>query len=201
MDGASLFQAFYSQFITRDFFAKIVPGAIVLAAILFCNNLLDDDFFSTIVNLSFGISMFMFGVCWLIGIGLQGSGSLVKAIFVRPFARRIGLQKEHSIYDEIYRDFRMASDTIYAQKYVERKVVIQEASMISLYAIITSSIMIGLSKIDFNYSMAFLIIQLCIGYMYMYYENRKTAKMLIESWNSLPRERRIINQPSKQYIS
>lgn len=72
-DDKGFFDKIYSRFILRDFFAKIVPGFTLLAALFACltspvaalNYLKEMSFFGAVLT---------FGVSWIIGIAIQGFG-------------------------------------------------------------------------------------------------------------------------------
>lgn len=63
----------YSTYLARDFFAKVLPGAIVLLALVEIS-IGVKDFLATFERLPFLGSLLIYGLCWAAGFLVQAMG-------------------------------------------------------------------------------------------------------------------------------
>jgi len=126
MDLTKLFEAFYTKLLLRDFFAKIVPGSIVLVAIV-VSKLDFSDFTETVEAIEKFLSIIPFylwviiaGLAWIMGFAVQSVGEFLGAIRYHPkTVSREQVYKSRTQFDAI------ASKN--DQMRLERYVVIKEA--------------------------------------------------------------------------
>lgn len=72
---AGLFADFYSKFVLRDLFGKIVPGGVLILTVVVSHSTIG-DLISKVAALSFGAWVFLLGVAWLMGFAIQSAGEL-----------------------------------------------------------------------------------------------------------------------------
>lgn len=79
----NLFDAFYTRFVLRDFFGKIIPGFLLLSTVALClrsaAELLDDA-----KTLPVTLWIVILGASWIAGFAVQGLGDRHDPIFHRP---------------------------------------------------------------------------------------------------------------------
>jgi len=75
-DISKFFDAFYSRFILRDFFGKIIPGSLflIIASLSIVNVNYAVNFYDYLTNL--WIWLIFIGFSWLIGLAIQGIGTI-----------------------------------------------------------------------------------------------------------------------------
>jgi hypothetical protein len=147
-DLSELFRAFYTQFILRDLFAKIGPGALFLAIVL-SRSAFSADFYQIIKNISFYHFVFIIPLCWSIGIGIQGAGSLIPYFFVKDQDSPNKCWYSGRDWQKMYLDCKKSigqnSMLIYD---LERVVIIRETSGIYFGSIFLSSMVVYMTETD-----------------------------------------------------
>ena len=81
---SKIFESFYTDFLLRDLFAKIIPGFIVIATTSYCIfgvNLPSPDTFKQAKWLIF---LLIGGVCWILGFGIQWLGERISTTKQSP---------------------------------------------------------------------------------------------------------------------
>ena len=81
-DLKDLFEAFYGKLILRDFFAKIVPGALLLTCLMYPS--IPPREFITSVSASVWLWIFFVGLAWSAGFGVQAFGEIYGFIRYYP---------------------------------------------------------------------------------------------------------------------
>jgi len=99
---SDLFDSFYTKFILRDLFGKIIPGYILLICII--GTCLPKQNFFLLQSMSVGLWILSLGIAWLLGLAIQGIG-----ILTRQF-RRFPKIFEHYGWKEIIKKFPKLSD-------------------------------------------------------------------------------------------
>ncbi|MHC4478969.1 MAG: hypothetical protein ACYS9T_10970 [Planctomycetota bacterium] len=155
------FQSLYSRFILRELLGKMMPGGIVmLSCVVGILDLLDKDiiaFFLGCPRLPFGIWIYLFGISWLFGLGIQQVGERSW----RPIRLRYFPDKE---FRESYEGYHIANETEELrtwyelsvkfensspkprqQQQLERLGIIKDACGISGYSIAISLVLLSLS--------------------------------------------------------
>lgn len=124
----TIVEALYNNFLLRDLFAKIVPGGIVLASVLY-NNPFGDGLVTLADRIGWAAILVVAGLAWLVGFAVQEIGEIMLIIRHHPqrynpsdyrYRRRIAFR-------------RVASESEVQQ--VERYAVIKEAAGNSATAI------------------------------------------------------------------
>lgn len=109
----------YNSYLARDFFAKVVPGAIVLMGIVLSIDNLRPAVLS-VLDGPWPAALSLYGICWLLGFLVQAIGEKHGWILAYPKGDKDGFQ--HRLADWRKRDHNLAQN---AQR--ERFVVIKEA--------------------------------------------------------------------------
>jgi len=80
----SIISSLYTQFILRDFFAKIIPGSILLISIISWNSDLRDanKIIYSISKIPFVVIIFVIAISWLIGLSIQSLGEFTRVITI-----------------------------------------------------------------------------------------------------------------------
>lgn len=78
-EASSFFNALYHNFLLRDLFAKMVPGAVVIATIL-SQNPLGERVVEIGENVGWPFVLLGAGVAWIFGFALQELGGILKII-------------------------------------------------------------------------------------------------------------------------
>lgn len=138
----SLFNAFYSRFLLRDFFGKIIPGLIFLIVISLTLISREDALWHYDYLKNVWIWIFYISISWFIGLGLQTFGTEFEISLDKP--RKIDRELRESIYD-LYKQF---ADKKF-EKHNERYVVIKEAMGNCSISVFFSLILIILNRIGF----------------------------------------------------
>lgn len=119
---SKIFESFYTDFLLRDLFAKIIPGFIVLATTFYCIfgvKLLSSDTFE---KAEWIIFLLIGGVCWILGFGIQCLGELICLTKQSP----PNYEDSYRRYDlRIFFD-RKSSDR--EKKQVERYAIVKEST-------------------------------------------------------------------------
>lgn len=127
-DINTLIEALYNNFLLRDIFAKIVPGATVLTVVLY-HNALGKEVVTFIGQIGWPAVLVLAGLAWIVGFAVQDIGEVLRIIRHHPrryddpvyrYDRRIA-----------FRNLATASET----QQVERYAIIKEASGNSATAI------------------------------------------------------------------
>ena len=117
----TLFDAFYSKFVLRDFLAKIVPGSMLVSAIAI--SLTSFPFFLNYVSLmSYWFWIAGFGIAWIATFAVQSFAE--KYNFIQYYPVMEGLDQK-GFYEKQIKFNQISS--ISEKQQVERFVVIKEA--------------------------------------------------------------------------
>lgn len=121
-EAENIFNAFYSKFVLRDFFGKIIPGSIILLSVAIALTSLSNTL-TFIIRMSGWMWLFATGFSWISGFAVQ---SLGEGWLIRYYPRNKRLTRQQ-FYEILIRfDQRSVSSPIERQQ-VERIVVIKEA--------------------------------------------------------------------------
>ena len=113
--------ALYSSFLARDFFGKVLPGGILLAAML-KNIVINPIALSKLYKMPFFVWLLVYGVCWIIGFAVQAVGEFFFIVRAFPYdEKEIDFQKRKN-------DFNNAAPSEMDKIQMERFVVIKEAT-------------------------------------------------------------------------
>ena len=121
MDLAALFESFYSKFVLRDLFGKIVPGMLLLFGV--CLGLLDMKTVGLLISdLTFGVWIVTAGFSWLLGFVVQYVGEGARLLRTHP--KGVGKTR-----NEFHPDLAMFHDNSSSREaiHAERLNIIKEA--------------------------------------------------------------------------
>lgn len=165
----SLFDAFYDRLVLRDFFGKIVPGAIFLSS-LWLSVSPANDIMNTIEYLPLGLWLLGLGLAWVFGFAIQSCGEWAGLIInfpvpedqvlfgVRQFVRRELNQFPQTFANDaawyIWREgtyqpsvaLLMPEEQRFCRQSVERMAVIKETcgnSYVSIFLTLIVLIFVG----------------------------------------------------------
>ena len=146
----------YTNYLARDFVAKVIPGFILLASFMFGppSKLRPDDFLRDLPLLAWP---FIYGICLAIGFSIQAFGELTRWARIFPRGEKRG--------DSIPRMVKLhRTSQPWAIQQRERYVVIKEMSANVSLALIYSVILIAVSLIGPRFAIAvrLLVIALAI---------------------------------------
>jgi len=129
---ASLFDSFYSKFILRDLFGKIIPGLIIffpITWIVFSPS--DFQFAYGELFTNIWIWILLIGIFWITGFAIQGFGDMV-SVKLKKRGKKFFLLRYYPLNvtrDEFYKvhiDFNKKANSS-ESKVVERLIVIKES--------------------------------------------------------------------------
>ncbi len=170
----SLFDAFYSHFILRDVFGKIVPGATLLVALYLAivqPSPSPTDAIRLLTQARIPTFVLLGAAGWITAFGLQRLGEFVK--FLRYYGNWI--QNDKSWYAELIRFAQVASP---GEKAIfERFVVIKEMCGNAAVSLVLSSVLLLCpwhSGRDANIPVAILIGGVSLGFMHRVHVKRNT---------------------------
>lgn len=142
-DLRDIFDAFYSRLILRDVFAKIVPGSIVIFAIVASLSSISDTA-KYLESMPSWFWLFFLGASWVVAFSVQAFAE--RARLIRYFSRRFNSNEE--FYIRRYQFDTVVNSSIERQQ-LERLVVIKEACGNSYVSIIVAMlILISKSLVD-----------------------------------------------------
>jgi len=120
-----LFEAFYSRFILRDVFGKIIPGAILLLSLYIAfirPDICAVQAIGLLKSLSIATWVILGSISWVMAYGVQRIGELLKILHYYG----CWIQNDKSWFDKIVRFTEVASPA--EKSNFERFVVIKETS-------------------------------------------------------------------------
>lgn len=147
-------EGLYDQFVGRDLFAKIGPGAILLASVAWCLDYNPSE-------ASIGDWTFAMILSWLAGLGIQSFGEWCGLLLYYPARDEDGSTLDNrSWHDKVGEMMELPN---YKEKYqlgYERLIVIKEASGVAYIALILASLIVSyrlaLDYITSSYTPAWL---------------------------------------------
>lgn len=155
---AAFFNAFYSQFVLRDFMAKMVPGGVVL---LSCCLALSGP--QTIIGFAEQAPLwpwiFVAGISWLVGIGIQGLGSkldysVTEKLNDQESPKKIEPKKWFNLYVKCKQQLDQENQNVKKQE-LERLIVLRESTGIGCTALVIATLVLTLDGfIDSGFKLA-----------------------------------------------
>ena len=130
-DMKDFFDSLYTRFLLRDLFAKVVPGGLLLATIVYTSKL-DRYFLSLSERFDWLLSVGAFGLSWVVGFGVQSIGESVRWIQHHPAE----FDNQSKRYNLRCKFSRLATDI--ERQQVERYAVIKEACGNAAMAVLLS---------------------------------------------------------------
>ena len=124
MNGSALFEAFYSRLILRDVFGKIVPGCIVLSAVVAASRG-GAVLVSSANSLSVGVWIVVLGVAWITGFAVQGAGEAFEWFKYDPPEARLTSPQRNAL--RLALRFKEDHGHELNRQNLERLIVIREA--------------------------------------------------------------------------
>jgi hypothetical protein len=118
---SNLFDSFYSRFVLRDLLAKVLPGLIVISAVVvsfYCPG----QALEYVNSMSGWLWLGMLGLGWLVGFAAQGLGE--KVGLIRYFPR--SMYANELAYFKVAADFDHCAPLMQQRKH-ERLVIVMEA--------------------------------------------------------------------------
>lgn len=76
--------ALYSSYLARDFFAKVLPGAIVVSALLYPVVVARGIDWAKFENIPVLAWLFIYGICWIVGFAIQALGEVIGILRAYP---------------------------------------------------------------------------------------------------------------------
>lgn len=142
----TVFDSFYTRFVLRDFFGKIVPGGILIFAIA-VSATSTSSVVAYLASMSFFAWVAIFGVSWLIAFAIQSFGEKplpgrCSFSFIRYYPKSL---EQQQFYDMYIRFHQNALPNEMQQ--VERLVVIKEACGNGYVAIAISLVLVVVDTI------------------------------------------------------
>lgn len=139
-DIVTIFDAFYSKFVLRDFLAKIVPGLILLASIAISLAPSISFIITYVVSMSFWCWIAIFGMAWIASFAVQSFAE--KYGFIRYYPEELD---ETRYYNEQITFSEISS--ILEKQIVERFKVIKEACGNSYVTLSIALILLAMDRI------------------------------------------------------
>jgi hypothetical protein len=130
-----VFDGLYSRFILRDFFGKIVPGAIPVMVLYY--TLGTNQSFS-VKDIPLEVWVLLYGVSWITGFAIQSIGE-----WLHDHCEKLGIRYHTQQTEELFYDLRIkacASAAPFERQEIERTIVIKEATGNTSIAILVSLI-------------------------------------------------------------
>ena len=152
----------YSSYLARDFFAKVIPGGIVLgAAVLLCNtpSIIAPADLKDIPLLGW---LLIYGICWGVGLAVQAIGE--KFSLHRAFSGN-----NEAAFREKIAEFYAANPSSDNRSILERFVVLKEATSNIALATVISSILILLCKWLPNYQRWVFSTFIMVGVVFLFW--------------------------------
>ncbi|MFN0091394.1 MAG: hypothetical protein ACKVWR_14170 [Acidimicrobiales bacterium] len=140
--ASSIIEGLYEKLLLRDLLAKIVPGAVLIAAVALRSGDLDfDSLVQQVGKLPVAVLVLAAGCAWSIGFGAQLGRGLVEAELCQPSRRslRKAWAAEQKLWGQIVK--RRASLPAERRHILERLTVIKEATGNLAFALLGASVL------------------------------------------------------------
>lgn len=147
----TLFDAFYSRFVLRDLFAKIVPGMMLLSAMAMSLTS-SSSVLTYVASVSFWFWIAIFSAAWIIAFAVQALAE--KYDLIRYYPK--GLE-QIQIYDMLIQFYKISS--VLEKQQIERLVVIKEACGNGYMALSISLLLLVVDGILDTYNVGTPLIQ------------------------------------------
>ncbi|MGB0721642.1 MAG: hypothetical protein ACPGU7_04520 [Gammaproteobacteria bacterium] len=134
-DLTGLFDALYSKLLLRDFFGKVVPGAVVICALGFVV-VGSAEVERFVQSAGFWPGLVILGFAWLIGFAVQAFGEVTKLIGYHDYETGALFYKRRKLFIE-HTDAR-------EHQQLERLVVIKEACGNGYVALLLGGVLVSL---------------------------------------------------------
>lgn len=136
----NIFDAFYTRFVLRDFFGKIIPGLILLCVVV--GSIVElETLAAQATSLSFWVWVFVLGIAWITAFAIQSLGEFLKLI------RYYKVTVSESQWTDLTRAFREHPNYYSHQQRYERLVVIKEACGNSYVALMLSGVWLFVHRV------------------------------------------------------
>lgn len=139
-DFKNVSDSLYSSFIARDFFAKVLPGSIVLAAIAlsFLNY---DTLTQKVKDLPLMFGLLLYGLAWIVGFAVQAIAETLR------LSRSFPSDETEDVFRARMTEYRALEMKPSLALQRERYVVIKEATGNTGVAAILALCMLGITRV------------------------------------------------------
>jgi hypothetical protein len=160
MEMKGIFDSLYDKLILRDIFGKVVPGTLLISAVVVSLSG-PDVTYQLIDKMTFVLWMAVIGFAWLIGFALQYIGERLRLLRTHPPGRDSS-ETRQAFYPKWAKFQRLATD--YEKLHAERLNVIKEACGNASISLLLTSL-VFCAKLIKDGNMKSLIALLFVGFV------------------------------------